>query len=374
LAGNHRILAGEQDHDAVKRIQEALIVLGYPLQRYGADGNYQGETSTAISKFKADRSISPSDPVVGPQTMAALDRETPPGKPTPTPSVDYGGLKAFYTNAAFLKAFPAGRPAWRPEDGFDANRPILLQLYSYYRTLHLLRPEQFLWAGLGRMAGGAVLGGLQNPVLDDTSSIVRVMLRIGKDIFLDLAWLHEAFLDNPAQAIQLAHAHDQHIMTADYSHGEPPSAVNRGHAESYGAAWEKIDSGDPGQIAEGNRMLLANEQWSIIQPHYDYLLATLDFVSQLMFMRTSAFAGHIHPYHRDFIVAFPTSNVLIAEDRWNWITESGGMMEKWIATGAQERNRLISLDMDAIIAQRFGIWAAARRSRAVAPARCRAVR
>jgi hypothetical protein len=144
-------------------------------------------------------------------------------------------------------------------------------------------------------------------------------------------------------------------MTADYSHGEPPSAVNRGHAESYGAAWEKIDSGDPGQIAEGNRMLLANEQWSIIQPHYDYLLATLDFVSQLMFMRTSAFAGHIHPYHRDFIVAFPTSNVLIAGDRWNWITESGGMMEKWIAAGAQERNRLISLDMDAIIAQRFGI-------------------
>lgn len=355
-SGSHRILSGEADHDAVTRIQQALIDLGYPLPVNGADGNYQDETGTAVSAFKRDRGIAPSDPVVGVKTMAALDTEAPAsGQPTPAPTVDYGGLRAFYTDRAFLKAFPAGRPAWRPEDGFDANRATLLQVYGYYRDLHLQQPDRFLWAGLGRMAGGAVMGGLQNPGLGDQSTTTRVMLRIGKEIFLDLAWIHEAFLDDPAQAVRLAALHDQNVTSADYTNGEPPGTINRGHAESYGTALAHIESGDPARIAQGNNMLLANEQWTIIQPHYDYLLSTLNGLDEILLMRASAFAENIHPYHRAFILAFPQSNILQGADRWSWITEAGGMTEKWVAMGSAERNRLIAIDMDRLTRQDFGV-------------------
>jgi hypothetical protein len=351
-AGWHRILNGEPDHDAVMRIQLALIALGYALPVHGADGNYQDETGTAVSAFKRDRGIAPSDPVVGVKTMAALDTETPPAD---QPTLDYGGLRAFYTDRALLKAFPSGHPAWNPDDGFAANRATLLQAYGYYRDLHLQRPDRFLWAGLGRMAGGAVLGGLQTPGLPDQSTTTRVMLRIGKEIFLDLAWLHEAFLDNPAQAVRLAELHDQNVTSADYSNGEPPGTISRGHAESYGTALAHIESGDPARIVQGNHMLLANEQWTIIQPHYDYLMATLNGLDEFKLMRASAFAENIHPYHRAFILAFPQSNILQGADRWAWITEADGMMEKWATMGPDERNRLIAIDMDRLIRQDFGI-------------------
>jgi hypothetical protein len=357
-AGRHRMVTGEPDRDAVTRIQLALVALGYPLPVHGADGNYRGETGTAVSAFKRDRGLVPSDPVVGVKTMAALNTETPPvDQPTPAPppaaALDYGGLRAFYTDRAVLTAFPAGRPTWNPGDGFAANRATLLQVYGYYRDLHLQQPERFLWAGLGRMAGGAVLGGLQNPFLPDRSATARVMLRIGKDIFYDLAWLHEAFLDNPAQAIRLAEQHDRNMTSADYAQGEPPGRIADSPTKSYGEAFAHIDSGDPTRIVQGNRMLLANEQWTIIQPHYDYLMASLDRLNEFKLLRAGAFAENIHPYHRAFLLAFPQGVILEGADRWAWITEAGGMMEKWAAMGPDERNRLVAIDIDRLIRQDF---------------------
>jgi Putative peptidoglycan binding domain len=57
---------------AVKKIQDVLISAGYPL-RSGADGRFGRETAAAVSRFKADRRIEPPDPVVGPETIRALD-------------------------------------------------------------------------------------------------------------------------------------------------------------------------------------------------------------------------------------------------------------------------------------------------------------
>ena len=131
------------------------------------------------------------------------------------------------------------------------NRARILQLYEYYQRTFLARPDQFLWAGLGRMAGGAVVGGIDLfvavPELDP-GFLTTTMVRIGKEIFLDLAWQHEAFLADPVNAIQLVREHDvRHTAKA-----------------SYASAWEKITSGNTEAIAEGNRMLLENEQFSIV--------------------------------------------------------------------------------------------------------------
>ena len=68
--------------------------------------------------------------------------------------------RQYYTSAAYINAFGTyDEDAWDPDQGFAANRGRIVQLYDYYRITYLKRPELFLWAGLGRMAGGAVVGG-----------------------------------------------------------------------------------------------------------------------------------------------------------------------------------------------------------------------
>jgi Putative peptidoglycan binding domain len=87
--GEHWMRA-PQTGAAVEKMQQALIDAGYTLPKFGVDGKYGNETAAAVSKFKQDRSISPSDGVIGPKTMAAFDAlfstgPTPPGPVPPGP-------------------------------------------------------------------------------------------------------------------------------------------------------------------------------------------------------------------------------------------------------------------------------------------------
>jgi hypothetical protein len=99
----------------------------------------------------------------------------------------------------------------------------------------------------------------------------------------------------------------------------------------------------------GNRQLLENEQWSIVQPQYDCLKTFL--FSGL----PTPFTNNVHPYHRAFIVDEPTANILTASDRWDWITRTLGMYERWVAIGADEQARLLRLDFDRICGGDFGV-------------------
>ena len=62
--------------DAVKDLQEQLIRLGYPLPKYGADGDFGKETETAVKAFQMDNGLK-ADGVVGAKTYAALDKAKP---------------------------------------------------------------------------------------------------------------------------------------------------------------------------------------------------------------------------------------------------------------------------------------------------------
>lgn len=73
-AGNRRILAPEVS-DSVALIQEALVAIGISLPTNGIDDAFGSETGTAVSNFKADRNVLPSDPVVGVGTITRLDLE-----------------------------------------------------------------------------------------------------------------------------------------------------------------------------------------------------------------------------------------------------------------------------------------------------------
>jgi hypothetical protein len=70
LAGTHRMFAPEENL-SVMRVQEALRRLEFdpgPL-----DGVFGGATGTAVTKFKQEHNLSPSDPVVGVGTSGTLD-------------------------------------------------------------------------------------------------------------------------------------------------------------------------------------------------------------------------------------------------------------------------------------------------------------
>ncbi|MFY0563516.1 peptidoglycan-binding protein [Archangium lansingense] len=90
--GEHRMFAG-QTGDAVARVQQALIDLGFSLPS-GATGTFNGETATAVVVFKTARGLVPNDPVVGRGTMGALDTElvaldagrVSPPAPVPAPA------------------------------------------------------------------------------------------------------------------------------------------------------------------------------------------------------------------------------------------------------------------------------------------------
>jgi hypothetical protein len=257
------------------------------------------------------------------------------------------GDSQFYLKRSYEKAFGQfDRDNWDPRLGFAANQARILKLYDYYRDAYLARPDIFLWAGLGRMAGGAVVGGLRTLIATASENfLTEKMVEIGKRIFEDLAWQHEAILDDEANAVTLAAQHDKAFPAR----------------RSYREAWTHILSRDDGRIATGNKMLLENEQFTIIQPLYNEIAARPAHVGDMRSL--SAFTNSIHPYHRDFLLSLPTGDIVRDTDRWSWITETGGLWEKWgekrgdaalpIVMSKAERVRLVSLSMDKIIKRAF---------------------
>lgn len=336
------------DPTAVAAVQAALEELTYPVTPTGV---YDEATAAQVRQFKIDQLLAvPSglaqhDGVTGPGTSRRLNEifttETPSVE---DPEIKYTDRKSHYTNVALAKANDGAHAEWLPEAGFAANRARIVDLYNYYRDLSKASPELFLWAGLGRMAGGAVVGGLDaDPGLIDQV----VMVRIGRDIFHDLAWQHEAFQDAPGTIVELAELHDRFNVYPKYNSLGVPTYERGAPTRSYRAAWEKITSGDPEKVAEGNRDLLENEQTSIIQPHYDFL-RTLAFAGL-----PRSFTNAVHPYHRAFLIEQPGRDVLVLEDRWSWIT--AGMWTNWVAAGPTERNRLVDIPFDQICRGLFGV-------------------
>jgi peptidoglycan hydrolase-like protein with peptidoglycan-binding domain len=72
FAGHHRMFAGE-DGLPVRRVQAALIELGFPVGALGDDGKFGPDTGAAVTAYKTARGLSPNDPVVGAGTSKSLD-------------------------------------------------------------------------------------------------------------------------------------------------------------------------------------------------------------------------------------------------------------------------------------------------------------
>ena len=62
--------------DAVKDLQKKLLALGYPLPKYGADGDFGKETEAAVKAFQQDNGLT-ADGVAGKKTLDALENAKP---------------------------------------------------------------------------------------------------------------------------------------------------------------------------------------------------------------------------------------------------------------------------------------------------------
>ncbi len=234
--------------------------------------------------------------------------------------------------------------AFDPSQGFAANRDRMLQLYAYYQSTAQKAPDLFLWMSLGHMAGGTIVSGLDqtanlNYVSSAATTIEKTLMETARNIFLDLAWLHEAYLDSPDTAATLAQERD---------------GVDPKPAASYAKAFQDIASGDADRITAGNLALLRNEQACLVQPGM-VTLANGDTDALLGHAR--AFTANVHPYHRDFLTVCPNGSVASLNDRWAWIMETDGMWAKWVvmpSVAPDERNRLVALGMADLMAARFG--------------------
>ena len=205
--------------------------------------------------------------------------------------LDSDGLRALYTAVAMAKA--GIDPAlWDPTKGFAANEETVHAVYDYYASLYLSDPDKFWWAGMASMIGPSFVAGMAD--LSDTGAMLDVIERLAdagghlpgipgsigdvadlsaeelaeelkfyevtlllmqKEIFLDMAVAHEAYLDGGMDAIERLYADDPYFRGSE--------AV---------AAWQRIDegaaTGNTELVAEGNRELLFREQRNVIDDDY----------------------------------------------------------------------------------------------------------
>jgi hypothetical protein len=243
-----------------------------------------------------------------------------------TTELDVHQIRKKYTNKAYLR-LGIKAENWLPELGFKANLPILETLYYAYQSFYFDCPNRFLWAGLARMTGGQVLFGMGNltKVIKDPCVLSQEIVAIAKDIYDNLAWQHELFLDDPNLLIAVCEELD---LTEFATH-------------KYADCWRLIRENNPKSIALGNKMLLENEQHNTVQPHYNRI--KLDNYSRRYFWFTRFAMRNIHPYHRWFFLDLPFKDVTIFEHRWRWISHKNGMWETWTDLSQNERNRLIGL-------------------------------
>lgn len=72
LAGHRMFDSSGDPPESVALVQQALVDLGFALD---VDGVFGSETGDVVTAYKTIKKLTPNDPVVGPETMAALDAD-----------------------------------------------------------------------------------------------------------------------------------------------------------------------------------------------------------------------------------------------------------------------------------------------------------
>lgn len=80
---NERVLQIGDRGSSVRKVQQALIILGFPVPEVGANGIFGGETDLAVRSYQEARGLE-VDGIIGSETIGSLDEEFFVGIPEPS--------------------------------------------------------------------------------------------------------------------------------------------------------------------------------------------------------------------------------------------------------------------------------------------------
>lgn len=211
---------------------------------------------------------------------------------------------------------------WNPQRGFAANRQNVERVYALYERLYRDHPEM-KWAGMAKLAGGVVWGGLSQIETNGRRAVLGSLLPSGareatqyargelqfvenkllemqQAIFNDLAWQHMAYAEGGVKALE-----------ACYQRGE----IGLENLN----AWRDIGSGNENRIWRGNEALLKREQFDILDRHYTEM-SSRPLSGRVLRNVMSYLANSPIPGGRSFYDAVPNGDIMNFPDRWQWVT------------------------------------------------------
>ncbi|BCW20969.1 hypothetical protein NtRootA9_36770 [Arthrobacter sp. NtRootA9] len=272
-------------------------------------------------------------------------------------------LSGYWNNQAMLE-MGIDPTTWDTSLGTEANWETIRSVYDFYGQAYLANPD-LQWAGMANMIGPSFAGGFRDmammrdlaqqilnnpaanipvPVLDQIEQLAGMtdqeirfyevsMLDMNKEIFLDQARQHQAYLNGGL---------------AEINRLQESGAIDAGTAQ----AWADINSGDPDRIQEGNTALLYREQNEIIADDYDTMrshpggeavtyMVTLagepsipgarsypevfpyTFSVESPGPQNVPFTNWDNPtqFRTDFTTGFPDGNIANADQRWELIRQ-----------------------------------------------------
>jgi outer membrane protein OmpA-like peptidoglycan-associated protein len=234
---------------------------------------------------------------------------------------------------------------WDPEHGFEDNRDTVMRVYDYYASLYQ-QDDDLLWAGMAKLAGGTVFGGMEQaerlrtmgyvPTLPTLAGghyyiprLLERLLLMQQEIFLDLAWQHQSYTERGLDCLE------------EWSEESGDEVLIQ--------AWRDIASGETARVQRGNRLLLRREQSMILPEHYEEIQDLLDFgiVQQAL----SRLSESPVPGGRSFTEVVPGGNITELRDRWRWIHES--MLPKYQALSSECRDAMIDTPLEKLAERNF---------------------
>ncbi|KNH22968.1 hypothetical protein ACU18_00565 [Arthrobacter sp. ZBG10] len=305
-------------------------------------------------------------------------------------SPEYAAFLSDYWNHQAMLDMGIDPASWDTALGTEPNWDTIRSVYDFYGQAYLANPD-LQWAGMANMIGPSFAGGFRDmamlrdlaqqiadnpvsdiplPVLDQIEDLAGMtdeeirfyetsMLDMNKEIFLDQARQHQAYLDGGL---------------AEINRLRDSGAIDSGTA----AAWADIDSGDPGRVQEGNTSLLYREQNEIIADDYDAMsnhpggeavtyLVTLagepsipgarsypevfpyTFSVESPGTQNIPFTNWDNPtqFRTDFTTGFPDGNIANADQRWELIRQDTlPAYQDLLATDPDRAAQIIGSDFD----------------------------
>jgi len=273
-----------------------------------------------------------------------------------------------------LQAVGIDPSTWLPRLGFRANIDNINKVYEYYAGLYLENPR-LRWAAMAKLAGGEVYRGLETELqpaiefaeaLDDhdpytiglndiydayAGSMILILLEMQQDIFVDLAWQHQAYREKGISALKMAWERGE-ISWDNYQ------------------AWLDIDSADEDRIWEGNKSLLYREQSMILEggeeqlglgppgpagpkqgfhAHYGRIRNIPDDDNIPKDMSEKALSPI--PGGTRFSKVVPGGDITLLKDRWKWIETD--MFPKFRALAVADLRRYLAMPVRSLAKRKF---------------------